>query len=440
MKFFFLLLVILLATFSARANICGTDYQNFNPTTSGLGFVTVQSSETLKPCLINAGLFLNYAVNSLTYTETLNANYPKGQKRKDQILGADLSLGLGLTKRWDVGLSVPVVLSQSVQDDYYVASFDQNGATELKANTKFRFIGDTSGGLAGIISINKNLISDNPFAGKNPGLTWNFEFAADTIFYENWVGAVNIGYRKRNPGEAIAGIPFIPMQDQYIYSIASSYRFASLDTKLIFEIYGSQTAKPIDQDTDRSMNSLEALAGVKHNFDQNVAAHIGATRQIDLSLGGAEWRIYTGLNWALGPICKDAPILVSEEPKLAAVEVVAPRAPEVLKIDMGLVFKINSDKIEPEYIKALAISFKKIVERGYKKIQIDGHTDSTGSEEYNQRLSEKRSNAIRQYLIEKFKIDEASIVARGYGSKKPISENTNYQGRKKNRRVELSIW
>lgn len=444
-----LFLLPLLFAAPAFANICGTDYQNFNPTTNGLDFVTVQSSETLKPCIINAGLFLNYASNSLTYTETLNANYPKGQKRKDKIFGADLSVGVGLTDRWDIGLSVPFVLSQSVQDDYYVSSFDETGATEVKASTKYHLLGDERGGLALLVSLNKNLIEDNPFAGKDPGLTWNFELAADTTFAEKWALGLNVGYRDRNPGEPLANVPFIPMEDQYIYSIAGSYLFSSIDTKLILELYGSQAAKHVDQDTDRSLNSLEALAGIKHDLNQNVALHFGTTRQIDASLGGAEWRVYTGLNWAIGPVCKQSPVIEQVPPPSApaptsATEASAPSAPaagpEVFKLDVELIFKFNSEKIEPDYAQALDSSFQKIVEKKFQRIQVEGHTDSTGIEVYNQYLSEKRAQAIRDYLVEKFKVTATSVEAVGYGSNHPIADNGNYQGRRKNRRVELKIW
>ena len=57
----------LLLSMPAVANVIGTDTQNFNTTTDGLDFVTVQSSKTLEPGIINFGFFLNYAVNTLPY-------------------------------------------------------------------------------------------------------------------------------------------------------------------------------------------------------------------------------------------------------------------------------------------------------------------------------------------------------------------------------------
>src|SRR6185437_14488647 len=106
--------------------------------------------------------------------------------------------------------------------------------------------------------------------GTNPGVTWNFEMAADTTLANKWALGLNGGYRKRNPGDPIPGIPIVPMGDQWIYSVAASYMVASLDTKVIFELYGSHAAKSVDLDTDRSLNALEALLGFKYDYSQNL--------------------------------------------------------------------------------------------------------------------------------------------------------------------------
>ena len=58
-------LLLIFAPLSVLANVVGVDTQNFNPTTSGLDFVTVHSSETLKPGYVNFGFYLNYAGNTL---------------------------------------------------------------------------------------------------------------------------------------------------------------------------------------------------------------------------------------------------------------------------------------------------------------------------------------------------------------------------------------
>lgn len=441
--FISLTVIFLLNPIQAQANICGTDFQNFNPTTNGLDFVTVQSSETLKPCIINMGLFLNYAENSLTYSQSLN-NLVKGQKRKDKILGADLSIGVGLTDRWDVGINVPAVLSQSVQDNYFVAAFEQTGVTEVKANTKYRFYGDDSGGFAGIFSVNQNLIRDNPFAGENPGLTFNYELAADTTISSNWALGANIGYRARNPGSAIPNVPFVPMRNQWIYSLAGSYHFAEYDSKLILELYGSRPAQPVDQDTDRGLSALEALAGIKHDYNRNMAVHFGMTKQIDSALGGAEWRAYAGLNWALGPYCKEdamKTLVASREETIPGLtQADPPQRVEVYQLNVEVLFAFDSDKLDERSMSSLDRFFQEVTNRGYKRISVSGHTDSIGSPVYNQNLSEKRALSVKNYLMNRFKIPTQKIDSIGYGSTRPIADNGNYQGRQINRRVEIRIF
>jgi len=69
-------------------------------------------------------------------------------------------------------------------------------------------------------------------------------------------------------------------------------------------------------------------------------------------------------------------------------------------------------------------------------ITIEGHTDNVGNDEYNQKLSERRANAIRQYLIDKFGIDGSRLTAVGYGESKPIASNDTEAGRLANRRVQ----
>ena len=71
-------------------------------------------------------------------------------------------------------------------------------------------------------------------------------------------------------------------------------------------------------------------------------------------------------------------------------------------------------------------------------VTIEGHTDSIGSDHYNQKLSERRANAVRQYLIDKG-IASSRIQVIGYGEKKPIADNRTEEGRAMNRRAEFEV-
>ena len=72
------------------------------------------------------------------------------------------------------------------------------------------------------------------------------------------------------------------------------------------------------------------------------------------------------------------------------------------------------------------------------KLTIDGHTDNTGADALNQRLSENRAAAVKAYLVKKG-IDGSRLVSAGYGEAQPVADNKTAAGRQKNRRVELKL-
>lgn len=72
------------------------------------------------------------------------------------------------------------------------------------------------------------------------------------------------------------------------------------------------------------------------------------------------------------------------------------------------------------------------------KLQIEGHTDSVGSEEFNQRLSEQRAGAVRDYLAEGG-VSSDSVTVQGFGKTRPVASNDTREGRQQNRRVEIVV-
>ena len=72
------------------------------------------------------------------------------------------------------------------------------------------------------------------------------------------------------------------------------------------------------------------------------------------------------------------------------------------------------------------------------KLGIYGHTDNSGSDDVNIPLSEQRANAVKEYMLKKG-LKEARIESKGYGSTKPIADNSTEAGKSKNRRVEIVL-
>lgn len=453
------LLILLVAgfSFSARANVVGVDAQNFNPTTSGLDFVTVHSSKTLAPGIFNFGMFFNYAANTLPYYEDVAQ-----QKFKpvDTLLSMDLNMGIGLMNNWDIGISLPQVLNQTLDENstQFRGFFEQTGINEIRLNSKYRIWDGLSQGLAVIGSINWFMIEDYPFTGTDPGPTYNLEVAYDnTINKFKW--GVNVGYRFRNEGDPVPGIPVVPFGDQVIASLATSYYFEDYDFKVIGEIFSSfpakedNTAKP---STDRELSSAEALIGGKWDLPYDIAAHLGVGTELFNGTSSPDWRIYAGANWTFGPVFSSQEETPQSEYYIEQEEVYeeksftyidepkafteTPKAEETF-LAKNILFEFNGSGVNPQfhqYLEKLAAYVMR--DNGFTELVIIGHTDSVGSDAYNLELSNKRASAVKDVVVQYLPEDQRSKVRfEGEGERSPIASNSNYQGRAINRRVEFFI-
>jgi outer membrane protein OmpA-like peptidoglycan-associated protein len=427
------------------ANVLGIDSQNFSPTTSGLDFVTVHSSETLEPGVLNFSLFLNYAVNTLPFFDDTVQGF---SNITDSMLGGDFSVGLGLLPNLDVGLSFPQLLHQEVRSDGYRGQFQRNGQTEIRANAKYRLFGDRDGGMAVVGSTNINRVENNPYVGSSTQPTANLELVADTTI-KNLALALNLGYRFRQPGEKTdQESPIDPVGDQYIGSVAASYHFTSLDTKLIFEIFGSLPVNSETENSRRLASSAEALLGLKHDFTTHLAGHMGIGREITHGRSSPDFRVYAGLGYVMGPTFgeKKPAKVVAQKPSPTpappqSVFDVAPKPKEKFVIH-DVLFEFDSADI---LVGSSEETLRKLVEHinkkpTFNKLIIEGHTDSIGSDNYNLKLSQKRSQTIKRILVEKMGVDPNKVMAVGRGERAPIADNGNYQGRQLNRRVEFTIY
>lgn len=101
-------------------------------------------------------------------------------------------------------------------------------------------------------------------------------------------------------------------------------------------------------------------------------------------------------------------------------------------------FDTNKTTLKPKSFGILDEAVKLLNQYPTIMIDIHGHTDNQGPDDYNQKLSEGRANAVRDYLISKG-IDGGRLTARGFGESQPVAPNTTAEGRAKNRRTEFKI-
>lgn len=110
----------------------------------------------------------------------------------------------------------------------------------------------------------------------------------------------------------------------------------------------------------------------------------------------------------------------------------------VLNMPAGVTFAFDRYDIQPQFRPTLDEVAETL--RGYPSTLIDvyGHTDSVGSDAYNQTLSENRARSVADYLSGRG-VQAARIATRGYGETQPVADNATEEGRARNRRVELRI-
>jgi outer membrane protein OmpA-like peptidoglycan-associated protein len=104
----------------------------------------------------------------------------------------------------------------------------------------------------------------------------------------------------------------------------------------------------------------------------------------------------------------------------------------------GALFQTGSSALSPPAREKLAKIAGIVSSHPGLKLTVEGYTDSVGSDEYNQRLSEKRAQSARDYLVSQG-VSADSIVSMGFGKTNPIASNGTPQGRQENRRVEMVV-
>ena len=109
-----------------------------------------------------------------------------------------------------------------------------------------------------------------------------------------------------------------------------------------------------------------------------------------------------------------------------------------LNMPGNITFKTDSADLNAGFFDVLNSVGKVVNEFGQTVIEVAGHTDSTGAEQYNQQLSERRANAVATYLKTR-SVRGDRIITVGAGEGHPVATNDTPEGRQQNRRVELTL-
>ncbi len=186
--------------------------------------------------------------------------------------------------------------------------------------------------------------------------------------------------------------------------------------KVLYEIYNLTTGEIIEKNKTSSTGSFFTCLPLNANYGLTVAdvSFLPYSKHFALSKHPAIEPIQ--LNIELSPIkqSKNTAIVLS-----------------------NVFFKIDSHELEPtSFIELNEIA--STIKKGGHKVEISGHTDNTGSKSHNQALSQNRAQSVVNYLVQQGVYPD-KLIAIGYGDTIPIADNSNEEGRAKNRRTEFKI-
>ncbi|HSX70877.1 MAG TPA: OmpA family protein, partial [Pseudomonas sp.] len=179
--------------------------------------------------------------------------------------------------------------------------------------------------------------------------------------------------------------------------------------------------------------------GAKYYFTENFYARAGVEAQYNIDQGDTEWAPSVGIGLNFGGGSKPAPVA---EPVAEVVqEEVAPtpEPAENVRVELDVKFDFDKSVVKEESygdIKNLADFMNQYPQTN---TTVEGHTDSVGTDAYNQKLSERRANAVREVLVNQYGVGSERVGSVGYGESQPVADNATEAGRAVNRRVEAEV-
>lgn len=191
----------------------------------------------------------------------------------------------------------------------------------------------------------------------------------------------------------------------------------------------------IDDAPDDKSQQVQAGFGISGDLNRNLELRAGAQYfQTITDDSFQDWALGAALAWHFR---EPEPTPVSQvEPQPETV----PAEKEVVEtVELRVQFDFDKSTIKSAFEPQFQELAQALEESPDKTITIEGHTCWIGTDEYNQGLSERRANAVKQKLVDDYGIDPARLDTKGYGESRPVADNTTLSGRRMNRRAVAVI-
>jgi len=307
----------------------------------------------------------------------------------------------------------------------------------LIAATSFGALAQGQGAVEGEINYKKqyNDSIDHVEDGFNPGAKIGY-FLTDDV-------SINFGWDRNNHTRSNDGTGSQKLRGDN-FGLTAQYHFNNAGDALRPYVeggvkHGTLTNVADDGHTGRDQSTfLTAGAGVKYYFAENFFARAGVEADYKLDNGRWDYAPSVGLGVNFGGGGKPAPAPVPAPEPVAEAPVEAPVA-EVVRVELDVKFDFDKSVVKPNSyadIKNLADFMKQYPAT---HTTVEGHTDSVGPDAYNQKLSQRRADAVKKVLTQQYGVESSRVQSVGYGKTRPVADNSTEAGRAVNRRVEAQV-
>jgi outer membrane protein OmpA-like peptidoglycan-associated protein len=419
--------IILISPAGAWARATSATANTFWPALDDTRYFSVYGSQTLQQWQYRTGAYFHYANDPLEVGLA-------GVRRFgviDHLLVGDFFGSIGFTDWFTAGLSIPVALYEDFNNIATGTSEKTLRMMDVRMDLKFRLL-DIDRHKIGIAVIpymffptgsGSRFVGNNSFAGGMKGVL-------DAALGDRVQLALNLGYMARDR----VVILNTEVDDMFTYGLGVSVRAVKNWMDIIAEVYGSTNVTEFFE--RESELPLEVDAGFRFNLPKPEGLQITAGGGVGLTFGYGtpDFRAILGVSYL-----KPRRVELPPPPPPPVEEAEVKREKEKIVITKKVHFEFDKAVIRPISFRILDAVVDIMKQNpDIRKVQVEGHCDAKGSDAYNEKLSQRRANAVRDYLIA-HGVEADRLVAIGYGESRPVADNGTAEGRARNRRVEFTI-